>query len=59
MLPLLGKVMGAENSREDTSEEGNRSLGKMVQCLVLDAVRARNHADLETSDSFLKLVSGS
>ena len=31
MLPRLGKVMGAENRVEDTGEEGNRSLGKVLQ----------------------------
>jgi len=34
VLPRFGKVMGAENRIEDTGEEGNRLLGKMLQCPV-------------------------
>ena len=50
MLPRLGKVKGAENRVEDTCEEGNRSLGKMLQCPVRYIVLARSLADLETAD---------
>ena len=58
MLPRLGKVVGAENRVEDTGEVGNRSLGKMLQCPVLDTVWARSLAELEISDGFAKLVRG-
>ena len=54
----MGKVMGAENRVEDIGEEGNRSLGKMLQCPVGDAVRARSLADLKTPDGFVNLVRG-
>ena len=50
--------MGAENRVEDTGEEGNRSLGKMLQCPVRDTVRARSLADLETTDGCVNLVRG-
>jgi len=33
---------------EDMCKEGNRSLGKMLQCPVQDTVRYRNIADIET-----------
>ena len=56
MLPRVGKLMGAENSFEDMGEEGNRSLGKMLQCPVRDTVRARSLADLETPNSFVNLL---
>ena len=58
MLPRLGKVVGAENRVEDTCEEGNRSLGKMLQCPVRDSVRAKSLADLETPDGCVNLVKG-
>jgi hypothetical protein len=50
--------MGAKNHVEDTGEEGNRSLGKMLQCPVRYTVRARSLADLETPDGFVNLVRG-
>ena len=50
--------MGAENRVEDTSEEGNRSLGKLLQCPVRYTVRARSLADLETPYGFVNLVRG-
>ena len=58
MLPRLGKVMGAENRVENVGEEGNRSLGKMLQCPVRDTFRVRSLAELETPDGFVNLVSG-
>ena len=58
MLPRLGKVLGAESRVEDIGEEGNRSLGKMLQCPVRDTVRARSLADLETLDGCVNLVRG-
>jgi len=48
--------MGAEHRVEDTGEEGNRSLGKMLQCPVRETVRARSLVDLETPDGFVNLV---
>jgi hypothetical protein len=51
--------MGAENRVEDTGEEGNRSLGKVLQCSFRYNVRARSLADLETPDGFVNLVRGS
>ena len=56
MFPRLGKVMGAENSIEVIGENGNRSIGMMLQCCVQDNVRARCLADVETPDGFVKLV---
>jgi hypothetical protein len=50
--------MGAENRVEDIGEEGNRSLGKMLQRPVRDTVRARSLAELETPDGFVNLVRG-
>jgi hypothetical protein len=58
MLPLLGKVMGAENHFEDMGEEGNRSLGKMLKYPVRDTVWARSVADLETPDGCTNHVRG-
>jgi hypothetical protein len=52
----LGKVKGVENSVENLGEEGNRSLGKMIQGPVLDTVWTRVLAELETHDSFMNLV---
>ena len=48
--------MGVENRVEDPGEEGNRSLGKVLQCPILYTVRARNLADLETPVGFVNLV---
>ena len=50
--------MGAENRVEDMGEEGNLSLGKMLQCPVRDTVRARSLAELETPDGCVNLVRG-
>jgi len=47
-----------ENSIEDLSKEGNRSLGKILQGPVWDTVRARSLADLEIPDGFVNLVRG-
>jgi len=58
VLPRLGKVMGAENRFEDTGEEGNRSLGKVLQCPVQYTVRVRSLADFETPNGFVNLVRG-
>jgi len=48
--------MGAETRVEYTVEEGNRSLGKMLQRPVRYTVRTRSLADLETPDGFVNLV---
>jgi len=50
--------MGAENRFEDTGEEGNRSLGKVLQCPVQYTVRVRSLADFETPNGFVNLVRG-
>ena len=56
MLPRLGKIKGTEKRVEDMGEEGNGSLGKMLQFPVRDSVRARSLADLETLDGCVNLV---
>jgi len=48
--------MGAENRVENTGEEGNCSLVKMLQCPVPYTVEAPSLADFETPDGFVKLV---
>jgi len=48
--------MGADNRLEDLVQEGNRSLGKMLEGPVQYTVRARNFADLETPDGSVNLV---
>ena len=48
--------MGAENRVEDTGEEGNCSLGRMLIRPCLYTVRDPNIADLETTDGFVNLV---
>ena len=58
VLPRLQKVMDAENRVEDMGEEENRSLGKILQCPVLDTVRARGLADFDIPDCLVNLVSG-
>ena len=50
--------MGEENRIADLGEEGNRSLGKMLQGPVRDTVRVRSLADLENPDGFVNLVRG-
>ena len=50
--------MGAKNRVEDMGKEGNRSLGKMLQCPVWDTVRASSLAELEAPDGFVNLVRG-
>ena len=50
--------MIAENGVEDMSEEGNLSLGKMLQCPVRDTFRARSVAELETPGSFVTVFRG-
>ena len=50
--------MSSENRVEDTGEEGNRSLGKVLQRPIRYTVRARSLADLETPDGFVILVRG-
>ena len=42
--------MGAENCVEDTGEEGNRPLGKVLQCPVQYAVRAQSFVNLRWRD---------
>jgi len=56
VLPHLVKVMGAENRIEDLSQEGNRSLKKILKDPFRDTVRARSLADLEIPDGFVNLV---
>ena len=58
MLPPFGKVMGAENRVEDMGEEGNRPLGKLLQCPDRDNFAASSLAELETPDGFMNFVSG-
>ena len=58
MIPRLGEVMSADYRVEDMSEEGNRSLGKVLQCPVRETVWARSLADLETRDGCVNLVRG-
>jgi len=48
--------MGTENHVEDTGEEGNRSLGKVLQCSLQYIIRARSLADLDNHDGFVNLV---
>lgn len=48
--------MVSEDSIEDLRQEGNLSLGKMLQGPVRDTVRAQSFADPETPDGFLDLV---
>ena len=48
--------MGAENRIEDLSQEGKRSLGKMLQGPVRDSVLAPNPAHLVTPDGFVNIV---
>jgi len=48
--------MDAENHVEDTGEERNHSLGKVIQCPVRYTVRVRSRAELETSDGLVNLV---
>jgi hypothetical protein len=50
--------MNAENGVEDMSEDGNLSLGKMIQCPVRYTFRARSVADLDTPGSFVNLFRG-
>jgi len=50
--------MGAENRIEETGEEVNRSLGKMLQCPVRYTVQTRSLVDLETPDGFVNLIRG-
>jgi len=50
--------MGAENHVEDTGEEGNRSLGKVLKCPFRYTVRPRSPADLATPDGFVNLARG-
>ena len=56
MLLRLWKVIAAEKRVQDKGEEGNRSLGKMLQCPVRDTVWARSLADIETPDGCVNLV---
>jgi len=50
--------MCAENLVEDSSEEGNRSLVKMLQCPVRYTVRAQSIANLETPNGFVNIARG-
>jgi len=50
--------MGAENRVKDTGEEGNRSLGTVLQRPVRYAVQAQSLAELETPNGFVNLVGG-
>ena len=58
MLPRLGKMVVSENRIEDTGEEGNRSLGKMLQYPIRYTVRARRLSDFENHDGFVNLDRG-
>jgi len=48
--------MSEENHIENLGNEGNRSLGKMLQGPVQDTVWAQSLADVETPDGFVNLV---
>jgi hypothetical protein len=48
--------MGAENRVKISDDEGNRSLGKMLQDPVWNIVSFRSRADLETPDVFVNLI---
>ena len=48
--------MGVVHRVEDMGEERNRSIAKMLQCLVRDNVRARGHAEVKNGDGFVNLV---
>jgi hypothetical protein len=48
--------MGTEDRVENLDNKGYRSLGRMLQCPVRDAVRARSLAELKTPDGVLNLV---
>ena len=50
--------MGSENRVEGMDEEGNRSLGKMLQCPIRDTVRVRSLANLDPPDDLVTLVRG-
>ena len=56
MLPRLEKVMFADTRVEDRGDEGNRSLGKMLQCCIRYTVRSVSVVNFETPDSFVSLV---
>ena len=56
VLPHLGKLMGVENRIEDLRQEGNRSLGKMLECPVRDTFLARNFPDVKTPNGSMNLV---
>jgi hypothetical protein len=49
--------MGEVNRIEDLGQEGNCSLGKILQGPVRDTIRARSIAEFETPDGFVNLVS--
>ena len=49
-------MVGVENRIEDLRQDGNRSLGKMLQGPVRDTLRAWSLAVLETPDGFMNLV---
>ena len=55
-LPHLRKVMGADNRLEDLVQEGNRSLGKMLEGPVQYTFQARSFADFETPEGSVNLV---
>jgi len=50
--------MGASNLVEDAAEEGDCTLGKVLQCPVRYTIRAGGLADLRTPDGFVNLVRG-
>jgi len=50
--------MGVENRIEDLGQEGNLSLGKMLEGPVRDTFRTRSLAELETPDCFVNIVRG-
>ena len=50
--------MSVENRVEDMGEEGNRSIGKMLQFPVRDTVRTWSLAALDSRDGFMDQVRG-
>ena len=50
--------MGVGNRVENMDEEGNCSIGKVLQCPIRDTVRTRSLANVETTDGLVINVRG-
>ena len=48
--------MGAEDRIEELGQEGNRSLGEMLEGPVWDTLLAQKFTNLETPDSSMNIV---